>query len=384
MDDIISTESTNIEASTYNKRLNKPLKFFFMYALRSILRNPLQAFFFFNTYKTIRWQHQATRIRLNWEEQGIHVPPIIVFSITHRCPYKCIGCYSQGQSRSTDKEMSDRKIRSIFEEARDLGISFIAFSGGEPFIREEILEITNGFPEFIYIIFTNGLLINDETLKELQRQKNVIPLISLEGYREDTDGRRGEGVYERLQQVMKTMKKRGIFFGASFTLTRRNFDTLTSFPFIHSLLDVGCKFFIFFEYMSFEKGTEDWLVSKTQRAQILNKMYSFATQCPALFTAIPGDEGELGGCLAAGRGIVHINADGYVEPCPFVPYSDANLNDVSLKDALQSRFLKAIRENQHMHGTEKGCPLWVKREWMDTLLQKNKQEKSKGEYYEGS
>ncbi len=358
-----------------NKSLNLPnkaLKVFFMDIVPAILRNPLQAYFFSRAYKAVRFQHSATQIRLNWEKQGIRVPPIMVFSITNRCDRQCIGCYSQAQHRLPGKEMSDAKVRGIFQEAQELGISFIVFSGGEPFARREILDITKDFPEFIYVFFTNGLLIDDVLLKKLQKQKNVLPLISLEGTKEHTDERRGEGVFKHLQQTMTRMKNQGIFFGASLTLTSSDFETIVNFPYIESLFDIGCRFFIFFEYMAFEEGTEDWQLTEVQRAQIMSSINSFGSKFPAIFVAIPGDEGELGGCIAAGRGLVHVSADGYVEPCPFSPYSDANLNDLSLKDALQSKFLKAIRESQMLRETECGCPLWVKRSSLKTLLQESK------------
>jgi MoaA/NifB/PqqE/SkfB family radical SAM enzyme len=101
-------------------------------------------------------------------------------------------------------------------------------------------------------------------------------------------------------------------------------------------------------------------------------MNSFRSKFPTLFIAVPGDEEEVGGCLSAGRGFVHISAEGNVGPCPFAPYSDTNLRDLSLQEALQSDFMKAIRENsEQLHETEGGCALWLKREWVKSLLQRN-------------
>ena len=68
----------------------------------------------------------------------------------------------------------------------------------------------------------------------------------------------------------------------------------------------------------------------------------FRDKWPALFIEVPGDEDEIGGCLGAGKGFIHISAEGDVEPCPFAPYSDMNLRTVSLKDALNSEFLKKM------------------------------------------
>ena len=70
----------------------------------------------------------------------------------------------------------------------------------------------------------------------------------------------------------------------------------------------------------------------------------------------------------AGRGFVHVSPEGNLEPCPFAPYSDTNLRDLSLKDALQSELLKEIRQNhEKLTETKGGCALWENREWIDSL-----------------
>ena len=67
-------------------------------------------------------------------------------------------------------------------------------------------------------------------------------------------------------------------------------------------------------------------------------MQAFRNKYRALFVNVPGDEKDFGGCLSAGRGFVHVSAEGDLEPCPFAPYSDVNLRDKPLKEALQSPF----------------------------------------------
>ncbi len=99
-------------------------------------------------------------------------------------------------------------------------------------------------------------------------------------------------------------------------------------------------------------------------------MLRFPSEFSALFVAFPGGEELYGGCLAAGRGFIHISPGGRVEPCPFSPFSDASLNDLSLKEALQSELLKAIRESDvHLSRPDGGCALWQHREWVSSLLQ---------------
>ncbi|MDH4217352.1 MAG: radical SAM protein [Candidatus Aminicenantes bacterium] len=350
----------------FRKILNESLKIFFKDALKTTLQNPIQAYYFL---RTIRWQKKAARVRSSWEQQGIHVPPIMIFSITNRCNLHCKGCYNQALRQSPQEEMSAEKMESVIAEAKDLGISFVIIGGGEPLVREEIVDITEKFPEIIFLVFTNGLLIDDDLLKKLKGQNNFVPVISLEGLEEETDGRRGAGVYKRLQNIIKKIKGKRIFWSVSLTVTQSNFDAVTDSQFIQDLYNLGCKLFFFVEYTPIREGTEDWILTEEQRVNLLTRRDLFRSKFKALFIAIPGDEEEIGGCLSAGRGFVHISAEGNVEPCPFAPYSDTNLRDFSLKDALQSEFLRAIRQNHdQLHETEGGCALWVKRAWVRSLL----------------
>jgi MoaA/NifB/PqqE/SkfB family radical SAM enzyme len=226
------------------------------------------------------------------------------------------------------------------------------------------------YPEIIFLVFTNGTLINDQMIDSFSRQKNVVPLISLEGNQEETDERRGKGTFDQLIQTMAQLRKRNIFFGLSLTLVRKNFSSITSEDFIKNCYQLGCKFFLFLEYTPTQEGTEGWVLTTSQRTQMRDLLHYYRSHYASLFIAVPWDEDDVGGCLSAGRGFVHINAVGDLEPCPFAPFSDANVRDDSLKDALQSRLCEKIRQIPEL-SIEKGggCVLWKEREWVRSLLE---------------
>jgi len=364
-DDLVITRNEETDLN-FSNLLGDLLRVFFKDALKISLTHPSQAYHFF---QTVRRQKRAARLRAEWKQKGFHIPPIALFSVTNRCNLHCKGCYSWALHESKGPELSRQEMLSLLSEARDLGILFFVLAGGEPFVRQEILDITNAFPEIIFLIFTNGLLIDGELLHKIKQQKNLVPVISLEGYQEDTDERRGKGVYEHLQTTIQKLKTNGIFYSVSLTMTRTNFDTVTDDHFVEKLVHLGCKLFFFVEYSPVQEGTEDWVITDAQRDNIMNLIRSFRSKHRSLFISVPGDEEEIGGCLSAGRGFVHISATGDVEPCPFAPYSDTNLRNTSLKEALQSKFLRTIRENHdQLSETEGGCALWVKREWVRSLL----------------
>jgi MoaA/NifB/PqqE/SkfB family radical SAM enzyme len=348
--------------------LNKSLRVFFTDALRITVKNPLQAYSFF---RTLLWLRKAARLRSEWKKQGIEVPPIIIFSITNTCNLECPGCYARSFYDSSAEELSDEKLRSITEEAKELGVSFFVIAGGEPLMRSVMLDIMQNFPEIIFLVFTNGLLIDDQMILNFKNHKNIIPLISLDGNEEETNLRRGDGTYEHLKKVMEIMKNRNIFFGSSLTLTNQNFDIIMDEYFIKNLVNYGCKFFLFLEYTPTEEGTEDWVLGDNQRRDMTLFLKKYRSKYPALFIGVPWDEQDVGGCLSAGRGFVHINASGDLEPCPFAPFSDTNLRNSSLKDALQSEFLKNIRQIPALAiENGDGCILWKERELVQSLLNK--------------
>ncbi|MBN2028756.1 radical SAM protein [bacterium] len=353
--------------------LNRGIKVFFRDALRIALRNPKQAISFL---RTLRWLRRSARLRSAWVKQGVQVPPIIIFSVTNECNLKCQGCYAQSFHQKTDHELSDDEVRNIVEQSKELGVSFFVIAGGEPFLRSKILDIMKDFPEMIFLVFTNGVLIDNDMIDQFKKYKNVVPLISLEGDGLDTDRRRGEGTYKKIENIMAQMDKKGIFFGTSLTLTRQSFSTIMNRSYIQNLIKAGSKFLLYIDYTPTQEGTEDWVLTDEQRNKVMDLMKFFRLNYPALFIAVPWDEVDVGGCLSAGRGFIHINAEGDVEPCPFAPFSDINLKYVSLKEALRSEFLSALRQIPELSRyTGGGCALWKNREKVVSVLRQSSNHK---------
>jgi MoaA/NifB/PqqE/SkfB family radical SAM enzyme len=350
----------------YVNPLNKALGIFFKEAVKISLKNPAQSLYF---VQLVRNQQRAARRRTMWRAKGVPVPPIMIFSITNRCNLHCQGCYHQILRDVSRTELTGNEIDRIIGEASDLGISFIVLAGGEPLVCENIVKITQAYPDVLFLMFTNGLLITDEMAKQFKKQRNLVPLISLEGYDRDTDNRRGEGIFQQLEQTIQRLKQQEVFFGVSLTVTRSNFNTLTDSKFIDFITGRGGKLILFVEYTPIKENTDDWSITEQQRSVLAGLIAVYRKKYSVLFVNIPGDEQDFGGCLSAGRGFVHVSAEGALEPCPFVPYSDVNLRDRPLREALQSPFLQAIRDNDdHLEESHGSCALWTRREWVRSLL----------------
>jgi len=318
----------------------------------------------------LRHQQKAAAVRRQHEWEGLLVPPVMIVSITSRCNLACAGCYMHGRSEKPRAEMDPAILASVIDQAAGLGVSVIVIAGGEPLVRkEEIFSMAKAHPRVLFPVFTNGLLIDEAMASGIAACRNIVPVISFEGFRNDTDARRGSGVYDRLISVCTRLKDHTIFFGCSVTTTQKNFGQVTGETFVRQMTGAGARVFTFVEYVPMAPGTEDLVLTREQKKTLQVVLSDFNRKFPALFIGFPGDEDTYGGCLAAGRGFVHVSPSGDLEPCPAAPFSDTNLAAVSLKEALQSRLLGRLRERpEFLTETSGGCALRANRARVQEIL----------------
>jgi MoaA/NifB/PqqE/SkfB family radical SAM enzyme len=351
----------------YRDRFDRTIAETISQAIRIIAADPALAI---PASVILRHQRKAAMVRKQNEAEGLLVPPVIIASITSRCNLNCTGCYMHARGADRSQEMSKETLSSVAQQAAELGVSVIVIAGGEPLVRlDEIVRIAGAHPEILFPVFTNGLLIDRQVAGTIAACRNIVPVISFEGFRPETDGRRGEGVYDRLLSVCALLAGQKCFFGCSVTTTRENFDRVTGDAFIRQMTGAGARVFAYVEYVPMEPGTEHLVLTQEQKRCLQAILADANRQFAALFIGFPGDDEEYGGCLAAGRGFVHVSPSGDLEPCPAAPVSDANLVLMPLKEALRSRLLGRIR-SEHGLLTESpgGCALRANRVWVEGLL----------------
>jgi MoaA/NifB/PqqE/SkfB family radical SAM enzyme len=277
------------------------------------------------------------------EQEGFLPPNLIVISATMRCNFKCPGCWAAEYSQVPDLGM-DLLEKVITEGRDDMGIYFWTITGGEPFIRKDLLDLYDRFSDCFFHIYTNGVLITDEVADRIAALGNVAPMVSVEGLREATDKRRGEGAWDRIISVMKRLKERGIFFGFSATSTRDNVEEVTGDDFIDTMIDLGCMNGWYFQYIPIgHHPNPSMMLTAHQRDMSRKNVYRLRESKPIVLADFWNDGPTVGGCMAGGKRYLHINAKGDVEPCVFAHFACDNIRDKSLRDALKSPFMRAVR-----------------------------------------
>lgn len=283
------------------------------------------------------------------EELGVNVPWAILMDPTSACNLNCEGCWAGKYNKSDTLQFET--LDRIINEAKEMGIYFFILSGGEPTIYPYLFDLFEKHDDAGFMMYTNGTLIDQEMVNKMVQVGNITPAISIEGYRELTDNRRGNGVFDKIMKTMDLLRENGVIFGASVTVTRNNTEELFgNDDFIDMLVEKGASYAWSFHYVPVGKDPNlDLMVTPEQRAMLAERVPNLRSTKPLFIVDFWNDGTYSGGCIAGGRRYFHINARGDVEPCAFVHFAVDNIKEKSLKEVLQNPLFKAYQERQPFH-----------------------------------
>lgn len=290
--------------------------------------------------------------------EGCNVPWAILLDPTSACNMHCTGCWAAEYGNRLN--LSLETIDSIIRQGKELGTYMYIYTGGEPLVRKaDLIRICEMHPDCEFLAFTNATLIDEAFCQEMLRVKNFVPAISLEGFEEANDSRRGAGDYQKVKQAMALLQQHKLPFGISTCYTSQNYQDVTSEAFFDEIIHSGALFVWFFHYMPVGNAAATALLpSPAQREEVYRRIRAFR-QSKAIFSMdFQNDAQYVGGCIAGGRRYLHINAKGDVEPCVFIHYSNCNIHDTSLLDALKSPLFMAYHDGQPFNDNMlQPCPM---------------------------
>jgi len=306
------------------------------------------------------------------EKYHCNIPWAILMDPTSACNLSCIGCWAaQYGSRHN---LSYETLDYICRQGKELGIYFYIFSGGEPLVRKkDIIRLCEAHQDCYFFAFTNGTLVDDELCKDMLRVGNFALAFSIEGDEEATDMRRGKGTYRKVIEAMERMKAHKLLFGYSTCYHRYNTESVGSDEFVDDMIERGCRFSWNFTYMPVGKDARpDLIATPEQRAYMYRRIREIRATKPIFAMDFWNDGEYANGCIAGGRCYLHINAAGDVEPCAFIHYSNVNIHDVTLLDALRSPLFMAYRKRQPFNDNMlRPCPLLDNPEMLAAMVKES-------------
>ena len=316
--------------------------------------------------------HGTKMIRSMREVHQCNIPWLILMDPTSACNLHCTGCWAAEYGHKLN--LTYEEMDSIITQGKELGIYFYMYTGGEPLVRKkDIIRLCEKHYDCEFHAFTNGTLVDDEFCEEMRRVGNLSLSISLEGFEEVNDMRRGEGVFNKVMATMDRLKKYGLIFGTSICYTRKNIETVTSDEFLDMIIGKGCRFTWYFHYMPVgNDAAPDLLPTKEQREYMYHRVREIRSMTggkPIYAMDFQNDGEFVGGCIAGGRNYCHINANGDVEPCVFIHYSSANIREVTLLEALKQPLFMAYRDRQPFNDNHlRPCPMLENPEILQEMI----------------
>jgi MoaA/NifB/PqqE/SkfB family radical SAM enzyme len=292
-----------------------------------------------------------------FREFGAEPPAFVAISPTGFCNLMCQGCYANSSPQAKLMLPYSTVDRIIQEQQSLWGSHFTVISGGEPFFWQSegkgILDLIGSHPDHFFLAYTNGTAITESVAKRLADLGNLTPAVSVEGFREETDARRGAGVYDRILKALEHLRKFGVPFGISATATAENAGLLMSREFLDFYFEEqGALYGWIFQYMPIGREFQlERMLSPERRFQMMKQTWRYIYE-DGYFLADFWNCGTFSdGCISAGRhgGYFYVDWNGNVMPCVFNPYYVQNIHQVyaeggDLNTLLHSPFFSRIRE----------------------------------------
>lgn len=292
------------------------------------------------------------------QKYNCNIPWAILLDPTSACNLHCTGCWAAEYGHKLN--LTYDEIDDIICQGKELGVYMYIYTGGEPLVRKkDLIKLCEKHSDCVFLCFTNATLIDEDFTNEMLRVGNLVPAISLEGFEEATDDRRGNGVYQKVIHAMELLRKKKLIYGISCCYTSANYNSITSEEFYDSLIDLGAYFVWYFHYMPVGNDAAPQLLpTPEQRIGVYEKIRKYRATKPLFAMDFQNDAEYVGGCIAGGRRYLHINANGDIDPCVFIHYSDSNIREKTLLQALRSPMLMAYHANQPFNENMlRPCPM---------------------------
>ena len=172
---------------------------------------------------------------------------------------------------------------------------------------------------------------------------------------------------------MDLLKTYGLILEHQSAILRANIDTVTSDKFLDMIIEKGCRYAWYFHYMPVgNDAAPELLPTPAQRRETYERIRKYRATKPLFAMDFQNDAEFVGGCIAGGRRYLHINANGDIDPCVFIHYSDSNIREKTLLEALQSPMMMAYHDGQPFNDNMyRPCPMLENPQKLREMVEKS-------------
>lgn len=296
-------------------------------------------------------------------KHGEFFPAFHFISVTDDCNLSCQGCWVTGKKKNN--RMDPGMLDQIISETKAKGSYFFGILGGEPLLYKPLFDVLRKHSDCYFQLFTNGTLLTPEVAEDLRKMANVTPLISFEGDENVADIRRGgKDIFRRANEAIDNAIGAGLITGVAISVCKSNFGLATSPGFINSLIEKGVAYLWYYIYRPVGGNPSvELCLDKGEILALRNFMVDARTKYDMAIIDAYWDGEGYGLCPAETGLSHHINASGYIEPCPVIQLATDRVGNKSLARIYQeSLFLNDLK--QEIRKRTSGCivmedPIWL-------------------------
>lgn len=260
------------------------------------------------------------------QQNGCLFPPFFFIALTDACNLRCHGCWitRQGPARELSLDDVSRFIRAAVAQ----GNRFFILLGGEPLLYKDLVPLVESHSDCYFQIITNGMLFRREDFERLAKLGNFTFLVSIDGFQETNDLRRGLGVFGEVCKGLRILREMKIPFGVATTITSRNATEVLSPSFINWVDQQGALYLWYYIYRPVGPDpTPELALNREQMITIRKQLLDLRRTSPILLIDTYWDENGRAVCPAAlGLGY-HIGPAGDIELCPPLSFATATIRD---------------------------------------------------------
>jgi AdoMet-dependent heme synthase len=260
-----------------------------------------------------------------------NLPLACTFELTKKCNLECRHCYIDKVAGTSDHELSSSSVKSALRQLKQLGVLFLVFTGGEIFLRKDILELCAYARSlgFDLRLFTNSLLLDEKLVRELSALNLSGVEVSLYGRKTSHEAITGlKGSFEKTLGSIGLLKKHNIRVTIKTPLMDINFKDLPWL--IKKAKTLNTTLRIDPTISPTNSGNKDILAHRLTQKQF-KAVYEEINEKAS---HIKRTEQAIDLSCSAGKNFFSISSDGTVYPCLQLMLPLGNLQRSRLKDIL--------------------------------------------------